>query len=396
MPEITSQEFNFGDLVRLVSSPSAVVGNANTGSDIKAYLHTGSLSLDWEFVERRHRGGYPSGRMVEIFGSEAVGKTTLITHAMVSAQQGKGVLIDWVEQEVNGRKMYLPKVSERKMKPGLAILIDSECKFPLDRAQRIGLDVGQLVRIVDTEKKALTFEQCIERLEEVLNKIEGIPYFQSAEVPIVVVLDSLAQAPVEAELEGNGLQDGIATKARKIRMSMRRMVGQISRMNIFMLFTNHIYARIGTPGSEVSGGRGLKLAASLRLGMKKAYPNGEMKTGENQFGIVSTVDCAKSSYYTPPDEVRVPIRYLTGIDNDWELMEFFLDGKACVDALHKAGHRVELVMPDGAKKSCWAAGLTEMLDSIPGSRDYLIQIFERTMRGEKGEKRKKGATDSVE
>lgn len=385
--------FNFAQLVDMFDD-GAVVGQDNTNSDIKAYLSTGSLVMDWELTERRYRGGYPSGRMVEISGPEAAGKSTMVTHALINAQRGNGILIDWKTGSVDGRDMFLPQQSTRKMKPGLAILIDSEHKFSIDRAQRMGLNLDQLVRITG-EENVLTFEQCIEEIEKVLNKLATIPYFQTAEVPICVALDSLAQAPIEAELEGNGLQDGIASKARKIRMAMRRMTSKISAMNIFMLFTNHIHDRIGAPGSVSGGGRGLKFAASLRLGIKKAFKDGDLKSGPEQVGTVAEVKCEKSSFCVPPDAIRVPIRYLAGIDQDRELLEFFLNGEPCVTAVEQPSTRVEITMPDGTKKSGWAGQFSEMLNDIPGSREYLMSIFERTMLGERpvGERKKKKAKD---
>lgn len=376
-------EFDFTQLVDLFEEDDAIIGADTTNGDVKAYLSTGSLVVDWELTEHRFRGGYPSGRMVEIFGAEAVGKSTIITHALISAQRGDGVLIDWKPVMEGGREMFLPTLSARKMKPGLAILIDSEYKFPIDRAQRMGLNLDQLIRITG-KNNILTFEQCVTEIENVLDKLVKLPYFQTAEVPICIALDSLAQAPIEAELEGNGMQDGIASKARKIRMAMRRMTSKISSMNVFMLFTNHIHDQIGSKGTTAGGGRGLKLAASLRLSLKKAFPNGDlMASGEEQIGIVTEVRCAKSSYCIPPDPIRVPIRWLTGVNKDTELLEFFKEGDPCLPVVYQAGPRVKLVMPDGTEKSCFPGQFSDLLDSIPGSREYILSIFERTMAGEK-------------
>lgn len=384
--------FSFADLSTLFKDDDGLVIGDSTTSDIKAYLHTGSLSMDWQLSECRYRGGYPSGRSIELFGPEAVGKSTLVTHAMVSAQQGNGVLVDWVPTvDETGKKKLLPQISTtRKMKPGLAILIDSECKFPIDRAQRMGLNLDQLIRIVGKEDKngkatALTFEQCIEQMESVLNRVGQIPYFQTSEVPVVVALDSLSQSPIEAELEGEGLQDGIAAKARKIRMAMRRLTSKISNMNIFMLFVSHVYARIGAPGNEVSGGRGLKLAASLRLGLTKAFPNGDLKFGTDQVGIVTKIECAKSSYCTPPDAIRVPIRYLTGLDQDYELQMFFTDeavkklaeSKGIALPLVEQGNRLKLVAQD---KVFWPRDLSAALNSSPGSREHLLEVYGKILQ----------------
>lgn len=322
-----------------------------------------------------------------------VHNSTLVSHALVSAQRGDGVLIDWVEQDIDGRKMFLPKVSDRKMKPGIAILIDSECKFPLDRAQRMGLDVSKLIRIVGEEDTTLTFEACIEKLEATLDKIHKIPYFQTAEVPVCVALDSLAQAPIEAELEGEGLQDGIAAKARKIRMAMRRLTSKISSMNIFMLFTNHIYARIGAPGSEVSGGRGLKLAASLRLGLNRPFKDHELKFSTDQVGIYTEIKCVKSSYCVPPDNIRIPIRYLNGINQHDELFTFFDEGEPCVPMLSEEGHRRGVEFPAGSKKVFYPRDFADTLASTAGLQSALVDVFERTMKGERAvvARKKKGS-----
>lgn len=376
-------DFDFSQLASHVADSYNIVGSSNTTSDIRAYLSTGSILLDWELAERRHRGGYPSGRMIELFGPEAVGKSTLVAHALISAQRGHGALIEWSEEEFQGRKLFLPRVSSKKMKPGVAILIDSECKFPLDRAQRMGLDLSQLIRIVGKEDETLTFEACIEKLEATLDKLHNIPYFHSAEVPVCVALDSLAQAPIEAELEGNGLQDGIASKARKIRMAMRRLTSKISSMNIFMIFTNHIYARIGAPGSEVSGGRGLKLAASLRLGLNRPFKDHELKFGTDQVGIYTEIKCVKSSYCVPPDNIKIPIRYTNGINLHDELFSFFDEGAPCVPLISEEGHRRSVDLPDGTKKSFWPRDFASVLAETPALETAMLDVFARTMQGER-------------
>lgn len=362
--------FSFDTLCDLFEG-DAVVGAA--GADIKSYLHTGSRNLDWYSTERRFRGGYPSGRMGELFGQEGAGKTTLITHALIAAQKGDGVLMDW---SMEGNKL-IGKPSERKMLPGLAVLIDSECKYPIERAQNQGLDASKLVRIVPEDGKPMTFEQCIESMENVLNKIARIPYFQSGDAPVAVALDSLAQAPVSAELEGNGLQDGIAAKARKVRMAMRRMAQKLSRMNVFMLFTNHVYANIGSKGKVSSGGGGLKFAASYRWQVGPKY-NGEITgAGGLQIGVTAEIKTMKSSFCIPPPPIDVPIMYYDGISQEKEVIDFLLGSPNPV--ITQSSAWVAVMMPNGDIRKMYMHDVIKEVKVNESLREHLFAIYDGLM-----------------
>lgn len=376
--EIAKIENFTWDMLSDVFGDDCVVGEASP--DIKGYLHTGCRTLDWAFADREFRGGYPSGRMVEFFGDEGCGKTSMVTHALISAQKGNGVLLDWTRE--NGKLIGRPSAT-RKMKPGLAILIDSECKYPIERAQNMGLDVDQLVRIVKDDGEPMSFEDCIEAIENTLDRISKITYFDTPEAPVCVVLDSLAQSPIEAEMEGNGLQDGIAAKARKIRMAMRRMTQKLSRMHVYMLFTNHQYARIGAPGSEASGGRGLKLAASLRLAIKKGYPDGQLNaSGGEQIGVNSTVTTVKSSVCVPPTPVTVPIVWRTGISPAFEMIKALTDNPEFNSPMIKkgGGGRVELIKPDGELVKPYVYQLVQELEANPELMSYVESLFDACIR----------------
>lgn len=306
--------------------------------------------------------------------------TTMVTHALISAQKGNGVILDWTRE--NGKLIGRPSAT-RKMKPGLAILIDSECKYPIERAQNMGLDVDQLVRIVKDDGEPMSFEDCIEAIENTLDRISKITYFDTPEAPVCVVLDSLAQSPIEAEMEGNGLQDGIAAKARKIRMAMRRMTQKLSRMHVYMLFTNHQYARIGAPGSEASGGRGLKLAASLRLAIKKGYPDGQLNaSGGEQIGVNSTVTTVKSSVCVPPTPVTVPIVWRTGISPAFEMIKALTDNPEFNSPMLKkgGGGRVELIKPDGELVKPYVYQLVQELEANPELMSYVESLFDTCIR----------------
>lgn len=369
----TVDNFTF-DMLLDIFGDDAVIGEASP--DIKGYISTGSRRMDWELAERRFRGGYPSGRMAEFFGDEATGKTTLVTHAMISAQRGNGTLVDWVKE--GGR--LICRESERKMKPGLAILIDSECKYPIDRAQRMGLDIEKLVRIVKPDGEPMSFEECIEAIESCVDRVSKITYFDKPEAPVVIVLDSIAQSPIEAEIEGSGLQDGIAAKARKIRMAMRRMTQKLSRMHIYMLFTNHQYARIGAPGSEASGGRGLKLAASLRFALKKKYQGEVMASSTEQIGITSEVKTAKSSVCIPPNPIGVPIIWATGVNQAFEIVNYLTEEVSCPMLKSVAGGRLELITSSGEIRKPYKYQLVKEMEADPVLFNYLASMFDGNMR----------------
>jgi len=328
-PQAVVETYDFSQLANDLKDLETTIGSDPAGDDLAGFISTGCFVYDALIGRGLYPGGYPIGRFTEMYGPPGSGKTTLATHALISAQRGSGVLLERYEE--NGIPRIRAKLSQ--LKPGIAILVDTEYKWPLDRARAMGLNTPQLIRVEKKDEKTgklvvMSMEDVVLELDKILKRLWTNPYFSRPDVPVVVVIDSLAATPIAAELEGEGLQDGVAMKARTVRAMMRKQVGMVAQMGVTVVVVNQTYARIGMPGQEASGGGGLKFAASVRMKLSKAYPGGELKVGDKALGIYSNVCVEKSSIFPPTIEVKMPIRFTTGIDDDLALLDFFLENKS--------------------------------------------------------------------
>ena len=276
--------------------------------DIPGFVSTGCLPLDAHLGEGRFFAGWPLGRIIEIYGAESHGKSTLALHALISAQRGKAKTVEW-EEDDNG--IYRPKVVKKNTPPGLAILIDSEATFHKGRAARMGLDLKRLLRL-----SGETVEQGFNHIELAIKEAEEGGYFSETGAPIVIVWDTIAASPTEAELRGDMYAEGITSKPRKVTQAMRRITQTLSRLNIILILVNQWYDQIGSriPGQkETPGGRAMKFHASLRAEVRRVRK--WFDQDKNPIGVQSVVKIEKSKMCVPYVEIPLPIRGTTGIDS---------------------------------------------------------------------------------
>jgi RecA/RadA recombinase len=298
-----------------------------TSADVTGYLHTGSRALDWALTNGRFLGGYPQGRLVEFYGAAAAGKTSAAVHALIAAQKGDGVLVDWV---IADSGIVSPQPSDRKMLPGLSILIDSEAKFDIGRATMMGLDIRKLHRIEGNVGSPLTVESMIESLSQILDKVESIPDFQTGQRPVVIVVDSISAAATDDEMAGNALAGGIASKPRTVRAALRKLTGRFSSLNVTCIMISHVSANIGSVGSTPSGsGKALAFFAALRFNFKKGYKGSQaldLMISGHQVGITTAMQMTKSSTSVPiVTPFNVPNVWATGFHQGWEVIKFLRD-----------------------------------------------------------------------
>lgn len=378
-PEAPPPEtYDFGFLAAELEGLDISVGPSQATNDLRGYISTGCAVLD-AAIGQGVAGGYPMGRFTELYGVEGTGKTTMATSALISCQRGAGTLLTWVEEEVSaGVKIWMPRPSGAKLLPGLGILIDSEFKWPVDRAQAQGLNVSGIVRIMPKEgKDTITVEDALAELDRVIDRIGKNAYFRRPDVPVLVVWDSLASAPIEAEMEGDGLRDGIASKARKVRSAMRKMTGRLATHNVTCLIINQVYDKIGSPYPmvESSGGRGLKFHSTLRLEIRKS---GDLMEGQEKQGITTRVKCRKSSICPPTFDVEIPIRFSVGIDDDLAILDFFLSKDGHTIITKKGGSWYQVVHPGLMEPvSFQYKGWPNVLSTVPGLRSHLLSELQR-------------------
>lgn len=249
-------------------------------------ISSGSLGLDIALGI----GGYPKGRIVEIYGPESSGKTTLALHAVAEAQK----------------------------KGGTCAYIDAENALDPSYAKKLGVDVSNLI---------ISQPSSGEEALEIANTL-----ISSGAVDVVVV-DSVAALVPKAELEGNIGDTFMGTTARLMSQTLKKLAGSVSRSNTLLIFINQIRMKIGVMfGSPetTSGGNALKFYASVRLDIRRT---GAIKDKENVIGNETRVKVVKNKVAPPFRVVDFKIMYGEGISRISEI----LDMGVKYDIIEKAG-----------------------------------------------------------
>jgi recombination protein RecA len=253
-------------------------GDGIKGAEVKGVISTGSKKLDLATGV----DGIPRGRIVEIYGPESSGKTTLALHIVAEEQKNQGVVA----------------------------FIDAEHALDMSYAKNIGVDIDSL--LISQPDNG---EQALEIVEKLL-AVDSIG---------LIVVDSVAALVPRAEIEGEMGDSHMGLHARLMSQAMRKLSGKVSKSNCCLVFINQIREKIGVVfgNPEVTtGGRALKFYATMRLEIRYI---GRVKDGDEIVSNKTKVTVVKNKVAAPFKKVEFEIRYGEGIDRLSEMIDIGLE-----------------------------------------------------------------------
>ncbi len=270
------KQFGKGSIMKLGENSDRKVSAMNSGS-IKLDIALGI-------------GGYPKGRIIELYGHESSGKTTFALHAIAEAQKGGGQ----------------------------AVFIDAEHALDPEYARKIGVNLEELlISQPDTGEQALEIAEALIRS----NAID------------IIVIDSVAALTPRAEIEGDMGDTHVGLQARLMSQAMRKLAGVLNKSNCVAIFINQIREKVGIMfgNPEVTpGGRALKFYSTIRLEVRRGE---QLKLGTELVGNAAKVKIVKNKVAPPFKSIQVDLIYGEGISKTGELLDLAVEA----DIIEKSG-----------------------------------------------------------
>ncbi len=289
-------------------------------------ISTGSIGLNFALGV----GGFPRGRIIEIFGPESSGKTTLAIHAIAEAQKAGGI----------------------------AAIIDAEHAFDRFYAEKLGVDVNNL--LISQPDNG---EQALEIAEQLI---------RSSAIDIIVI-DSVAALTPKSEIEGDMGDRNMGLQARLMSQAMRKLTGTISRTNTTCIFINQLREKIGSmfgPSETTTGGNALKFYASVRIEIR---PSTQIKNGEDVLGRLVKVKVVKNKVAPPFRRAEFDIMFGEGISKSGEIIDLGVE----YDIISKSGSWFSY---NGTKLAQGRDAAKQVIADNPELADELEELIMNAMK----------------
>ncbi|MBQ9596675.1 MAG: recombinase RecA [Bacteroidales bacterium] len=293
--EVQNVEINAAKLKALQATIDKIEKDYGKGTIMKlgdqpkwdaSVIPSGSIALDYALGI----GGYPRGRIIEIYGPESSGKTTLAIHAIAQAQKSGGI----------------------------AAIIDAEHAFDRTYAKALGVNLETL--LISQPDNG---EQALEIADNLI---------RSGAIDIIVV-DSVAALTPKAEIEGEMGENKVGLQARLMSQALRKLTANISKTNTCCIFINQLREKIGIMFGNpetTTGGNALKFYASVRLDVRKTT---QLKDGDEALGNRTRVKIVKNKMAPPFKKAEFDIVYGEGISRLGEIIDLAVE----MDIIHKSG-----------------------------------------------------------
>lgn len=308
------------------ANTAMILGDQNV-ADIET-CSSGSLLLDSILG-----GGYPKGRIVEVYGPEASGKTTLVLHAIAEVQKAGGI----------------------------AAFLDVEHALDPKYARQLGVNIDELIL-----SQPDSGEQALDVAEELIKS--GIVSF--------VAIDSVAALVPQAELDGEMGDANIGLQARLMSKALRKIAGVVNKTKCTVMFTNQLREKVGIMfgNPEVTtGGKALKFYASVRLEVRK---KDSIKEGPNILGHKLSVKTVKNKVFPPFKNVELDVIYGYGVDRIGEILDMASEEGIIVKAGAWFSYKGEKIGQGRENAKTW-------LKENPGVCDSLLVTFAEKTKKER-------------
>ena len=289
-------------------------------------IPSGSVGLDYALGV----GGYPRGRIIEIYGPESSGKTTLAIHAIAEAQKAGGI----------------------------AAIIDAEHAFDRFYAEKLGVDVDNL--LISQPDNG---EQALEIAEQLIR----------SSASDILVVDSVAALTPKNEIEGEMGDRNMGLQARLMSQAMRKLTGSISRTNTTCIFINQLREKIGQmfgPAETTTGGNALKFYASVRIDIRS---RSQIKDGDDVLGRRTVVKVVKNKVAPPFRRAEFDIMFGEGISRAGEILDLGVE----YDIINKSGSWFSY---NGTKIAQGAQAAKRVLQDNPELAEEIAALLAEAMR----------------